>query len=126
MNNSVLAAMVVAELLVSGAFERIAGTASARLADRRRALLSALDPSLLPHREPTGGFFVWMRVPNGVTSTEFVTAARSAGVKVADGRPFFADTPSGEFVRASFSMLPEPDLRAGGAILTDLARRLTP
>lgn len=118
------AAMVVSELVSSGVFGRIARQAQTRYADRRRALLAAIDPAVLEHRAPDGGFFVWLRVPPDVTSEAFVAAAKANGVLVTDGRPFFAGAPTGEFVRASFSMLDEQQLGIGGELLmrTALAR----
>jgi DNA-binding transcriptional MocR family regulator len=116
------AAMVVARLLVSGAFTTIAAGAASRLAERRTALVGALDDAALAFPVPDGGFFVWLRVPAGVTSGQFTAAARRNGVLVADGRPFFAGTPTGEHVRASFSMLAPDQLTRGAAILNETAR----
>ena len=80
-----LAAMVAGELLRSGRFD-----------------------------EPTGGFFVWLKLPDGVSSADAVAIARDHGVLVSDGRSFFVDEPVHDYLRLSFSML-STDLLVEGA-----------
>lgn len=118
------AAMVVADLVESGRYATIAAGVAERLSARRRALSASIDQQVLPHHVPDGGYFLWLRVPDGHRSVDVVTAARANGVLVADGRPFFTATPTGHLIRASYSMLDESSLRAAGEILTETVRSM--
>lgn len=108
------ASMVVAELMHSGIFREIATTGQARYAERRAALAAALDPQLFTFTAPDGGYFLWLQLPDGVSSSQAVAAAHDKGVDVSDGRKFFVDAPDSNSVRVSFSML-SPDLLQEGA-----------
>jgi 2-aminoadipate transaminase len=117
-----LAAMLVGELVRSGRFGEIAAASHRRLADRRAALVDALDTGMFAFDPPGGGFFVWLRLPDGVEAARFVEAARVAGVLVSNGNSFFAGEPPAAYVRLSFSMLHESLLRDGAVQLAAVAR----
>ncbi len=119
------AAMVVGELIRSGRFGEIVRANHPRHRACRAALVDALDPSVFSFVEPTGGFFVWLRLPEGVPSQPFVAAARDNGVLVSDGSTFFAGEPDAGYVRVSFSMLDETLLRDGATRLVRTAMALT-
>ncbi|MEW6337657.1 MAG: PLP-dependent aminotransferase family protein [Acidobacteriota bacterium] len=83
---------------------------------RRDAMLEALAaqaPEGMTWRRPEGGFYVWGRLPNGVSMTRLLGAAASAGVTFLPGRPCFIDEPGGEFVRLNFSHPSEERIRDG-------------
>ena len=108
------AAMVTGEILRSGRFEKLARQGHARYAERRMALSDALRGGPFTFDEPTGGFFVWLKLPDDVTTAEVVNAARANGVLVSDGRAFFVEKPDHGYLRLSFSML-DSDLLVEGA-----------
>ena len=105
------AAMVVGELIRSGRFGEIVRANVPRHRACRAALVDALDPSAFTFDEPTGGYFLWLRLPEDLASHTFVAAARDNGVLVSDGRVFFAEEPGAGYVRVSFSMLDQALLR---------------
>jgi DNA-binding transcriptional MocR family regulator len=108
------AAMVAGEILRSGRFDELAKQGQARYAERRTALADALRGGPFAFDAPTGGFFVWLRLPDGVASGDVVAVAQDHGVLVSDGRPFFVDQPAHSYLRLSFSML-SSDLLVEGA-----------
>jgi 2-aminoadipate transaminase len=114
------AAMVVGEVMRSGRFAEVVSAGQDRYRARRTALSQALDHDLFRFDEPDGGFFVWLRLPDGCRSSDVVDAARAGGVLVSDGRLFFADRADDSYVRVSFSML-EHDLLVEGATRLNLA-----
>ncbi len=57
---------------------------------------------------PRGGFFVWLTLPEPLLSQEVVSRAKEEKVLVLGGEPFFAEKPSAEHIRLSFSYL-EPE-----------------
>jgi 2-aminoadipate transaminase len=91
---------------------------------RRDALLAGLTPAKTAGADwcvPDGGFFVWLRLPKGVTSAGLERAAADRGVRFWPGHLSFA-MPPGEvdpaaFIRLSFSLYGEERLRDAGAAL---------
>jgi DNA-binding transcriptional MocR family regulator len=111
------ASMIVGEMMHSGAFQSVALAGQLRYAERRAALVGALDSSLLRFAVPHGGYFVWVELPEGVPSSRAVAAATAHGVQVADGRNFFVGADDSNAVRLSFSMLSSAELREGAGRL---------
>ena len=118
------ASMVVAEMMHSGSFREIATAGQARYAERRAVLAAALDPALFTFTAPDGGYFLWLQLPDGVSSSRAVAAAHDLAVDVSDGCKFFVDAADSEFVRVSFSMLSTDLLREGAARLNEAVRSL--
>jgi DNA-binding transcriptional MocR family regulator len=119
------------ELVGSPAWPRHLRTVAAELRTRRDAMTSALRlrlPELdLPHI-PSGGYHLWLRLPDGAgdasralgshTEAAFTAAALRAGVALAPGRPYFSAEPPAAHVRLSFAAV------AGTEEITEGVRRL--
>ncbi|MDX3455108.1 PLP-dependent aminotransferase family protein [Streptomyces sp. ME02-8801-2C] len=94
------------ELVGSPAWPRHLRAVSAELRIRRDAMTSALLSGLpqlsLPHI-PSGGYHLWLRLPDGTDDTAFVAAALRAGVAITPGRPYFSAEPPAAHVRLSFA-----------------------
>ncbi len=83
---------------------------------RRDALLDALARHLPPEcrwERPGGGFFVWVRLPEGYDSTALLPRAEAAGVSYAPGARFCANGGGDRYLRLSFSLLPPAELEEG-------------
>jgi 2-aminoadipate transaminase len=78
---------------------------------RRDAMLGALR-SLMPAgcewTRPAGGFYVWLRVPDGLNTKAMLPRAVSSRVAYVPGTGFYADGQGAQFMRLSYC-LPEPD-----------------
>ncbi|MFD8964773.1 PLP-dependent aminotransferase family protein [Streptomyces sp. NPDC059568] len=109
------------ELVGSAAWNRHLRSVSSALRIRRdtltAALLSELPELALPHI-PSGGYHLWLRLPDGTDEQAVVSAALRAGVAVAPGRPYFSAEPPAAQLRLSFAAV------AGPAELTEGVRRL--
>lgn len=93
--------------------------------ERCDALLSELANELPPSctwTQPTGGFFVWLRLPKGLDSGEMLPKAISARVAYVPGRGFFADGGGGDHLRLSFSFPPPDRIREGVRRLATVLR----
>jgi DNA-binding transcriptional MocR family regulator len=99
------------ELVGSPAWPRHLRSVSTELRIRRDAMTSALLSSLpqlsLPHI-PSGGYHLWLRLPDGTGGTSggdsaLVAAALRAGVAITPGRPYFSAEPPAAHVRLSFA-----------------------
>ncbi|MFB9463658.1 aminotransferase-like domain-containing protein [Streptomyces cinereospinus] len=109
------------ELVGSPAWSRHLHTVSTELKARRDAMTAALGlhlPELaLPHI-PSGGYHLWLRLPDGTDEPAFTAAALRSGVALAPGRPYFSAEPPAAHVRLSFAAV------AGAAEIAEGVRRL--
>ncbi|MBC9730456.1 PLP-dependent aminotransferase family protein [Streptomyces sp. TRM68367] len=109
------------ELVGSPAWTRHLRAIAAELRARRDAMTTALRlevPGLaLPHI-PSGGYHLWLRLPDGTDESALVTAALRAGVSVTPGRPYFSAEPPAGHIRLSFTAV------AGTGEIAEGVRRL--
>ncbi|MHC0428622.1 aminotransferase-like domain-containing protein [Streptomyces sp. O3] len=109
------------ELVGSPAWSRHLRAVAAELRERRTLLTAALHQEIpelaLPHI-PSGGYHLWLRLPDGADEAALVSAALRAGVAVTPGRPYFSAEPPAGHLRLSFAAV------AGAAELAEGVRRL--
>ena len=92
----------------AGHFDRRLPEARELYASHWRALSAALERELgdvCTWSEPTGGFFSWLTLPEGLDSVALRPAAVEAGVTFVPGPPFYADGGGHGELRLSFSHL---------------------
>ena len=78
--------------------------------ERRDATLDALTRLMPPGcswTRPAGGFYVWLRLPEGIDSKAMLPMAISARVAYVPGTGFYADGSGGQFARLCYAF-PEP------------------
>jgi 2-aminoadipate transaminase len=83
---------------------------------RKDVMLEALDshmPQSVRWTKPSGGFFVWLTLPDGKSSLEVVGEARKASLWIQEGDPFFAEEPTGQHLRLAYSYVEEHKIREG-------------
>jgi GntR family transcriptional regulator / MocR family aminotransferase len=83
---------------------------------RRDAMVAALEKYFPPqaHWEiPKGGFFIWVRLPEGVSIRDLYLAAIKAGVAFAPGPMFFPGEAAYPAFRLSFSQRTEEQIDEG-------------
>ncbi|MFF3318447.1 PLP-dependent aminotransferase family protein [Streptomyces sp. NPDC003035] len=109
------------ELVGSPAWSRHLRAVSQELRNRRDVMTGALAlhlPELaLPHI-PSGGYQLWLRLPDAIPESALVGGALRAGVAVAPGRPYFCAEPPAGHIRLSFAGV------AGPAEIAEGVRRL--
>ncbi|MEU2063554.1 PLP-dependent aminotransferase family protein [Streptomyces sp. NPDC013455] len=109
------------ELVGSPAWPRHLRALSAELKNRRDAMTGALARHLpelaLPH-VPSGGYHLWLRLPDGTDEAALAAAALRTGVALAPGRPYFSAEPPAGHLRLSFAAV------AGTGEITEGVRRL--
>jgi 2-aminoadipate transaminase len=83
-----------------------------RYRGQRDALAGALDVPA-----PHGGWFVWLRLPAGMSATALLPAAEAHGVSFVPGTRFYAGPGGDDRIRLSFSMYePETLVQAAGCL----------
>jgi 2-aminoadipate transaminase len=79
--------------------------------ERRDATLTALSRKMPPGchwTRPAGGFYVWLRLPDGVDAKAMLPRAISSRVAYVPGTGFYADGSGGRYARLCYS-LPDPE-----------------
>lgn len=95
---------------------------------RRDAMLASIQRYLPPDvhvTPPLGGLFIWMRLPQNVSSLELLPIAAAQGVEFAPGGLFFLDRSEGEaYLRLNFATQTPDDIEQGIQRLGIALRRL--
>ncbi|MEU6221414.1 PLP-dependent aminotransferase family protein [Streptomyces sp. NPDC047022] len=109
------------ELVGSPAWPRHLRAVAAELKQRRDTMTGALGLTLpglaLPHI-PSGGYHLWVRLPDGTDESAVVAGALLAGVALTPGRPYFSAEPPAAHLRLSFAAV------AGAGEIAEGVRRL--
>ncbi|HET9933309.1 MAG TPA: PLP-dependent aminotransferase family protein, partial [Polyangiaceae bacterium] len=97
------------------------------LRERRSRTVDTLRkhfPEAHLRRVPSGGFSLWLELPQGTDESAFVQAALEAGVQINPGAPWFAAEPSGPHLRLSIAGASAELLEEGVRRLGALFQRL--
>jgi 2-aminoadipate transaminase len=68
-------------------------------------------PESVDYTEPEGGMFIWLTLPDGISSTEVFEKTLKKGVAVLPGTPFYTDGGGGNTIRLNFSNSTEQKIR---------------
>lgn len=93
--------------------------------ERCEAMLESLSlemPAGCDWNAPSGGFFVWARLPDGFDTKEMLAKAIRARVAYVPGQAFYADGSGREHVRLSFCYATADRIREGVRRLADVVR----
>lgn len=88
--------------------------------ERRDAMLRALDthmPDGVEWTRPGGGFFIWLSLPPPFRAAEVADKAKEAKLLIPVGDPFFAQAPTGQYLRLAFSFVTPEKIEEGIGIL---------
>src|SRR5215207_2741819 len=110
---SALAQRIVEQYGRAGHFERQVPQSRALYERGWRAVEGALHehmPDGVSWSEPSGGFFTWLTLPDGLDASELRATALEAGVNYVPGRPFYPGDEGAAELRVSFSYLSEAEL----------------
>lgn len=121
---SPFAGAVAAEFCASGTLVEHVQELKTLYVARRDAMLAALEetmPAGTSWTQPTGGFFVWLTLPEGVSATALNERARERGVEFLPGTACHYDG-GDNTLRLSYSFADEAQIREGIGILAELIR----
>ena len=108
--HSSFAQLTVREYLTTQPWQEQIKTFRELYRERRDATLSALAKMMPPGcgwTRPAGGFYVWLRLPDGVNAKAMLPRAISSRVAYVPGTGFYADGSGGQFARLCYSF-PDP------------------
>ena len=93
--------------------------------ERRDAMLQALAtnmPNGVEWTRPGGGFFIWLSLPPPLRAAQVADLAAKAKLLIPVGDPFFAEAPTGQYLRLAFSYVAPPKIESGIAKLGQVLR----
>ena len=108
--HSSLAQLMVREYLATQPWQEQIKHFCELYVERRDAMLTALESSMpegCRWTRPAGGFYVWLKLPEGLDSKAMLPRAISARVAYVPGTGFYADGSGSEYMRLSYCY-PEP------------------
>lgn len=114
---------VAAELVSSAAYPAHVRRLQSELASRRAAAQSALArhlPSARLRHVPSGGFSLWVELPEGVDDGALSREAERRGVHVADSAPWYASEPHAPHLRMSVAAANAASIESGVQILGEV------
>jgi 2-aminoadipate transaminase len=108
--HSSLAQLMVREYLTSQPWQQQVKLFCELYAERRDTMLGALEASMpdgCRWTRPAGGFYIWLKLPDGLNSKAMLPRAISGRVAYVPGTGFYADGSGGQYMRLSYCY-PEP------------------
>ncbi|MCJ0761685.1 PLP-dependent aminotransferase family protein [Variovorax terrae] len=117
---------MVAEVIKDGFLERHVPTIRALYKTQRDAMLAALAREMqglgVQWNTPSGGMFLWARLPEGLSAIELLPRAVDKGVAFVPGAPFYAGPPDARTLRLSFVTASVAQIDTGIAALAAAIR----
>jgi len=117
---------VVTEVIKDGFIDRHVPTIRALYKHQCQAMLAALQREMaglhLTWNTPTGGMFLWARLPAGVDAVQLLPRAVDKGVAFVPGAAFYADHADPRTLRLSFVTASAEQINLGIAALAQAIR----
>ena len=111
---------IVAEVMKDGFLDRHVPSIRALYQRQCQTMLSALDRELgglVQWNRPSGGMFLWARLPEGLDAVELLPQAVEQGVAFVPGAAFYAEHADRRTLRLSFVTASEEQINTGIAAL---------
>jgi 2-aminoadipate transaminase len=117
--------LILAEFLREGLYEQHLVTVRNLYRNRRDAMLKTLQKELgfiadksgkraaISWSKPEGGMFIWLKLPDGLSSREMLSYAQQEGVVYAPGDLCFLSAENTEYMRLCFIQLDEATIVKG-------------
>jgi 2-aminoadipate transaminase len=120
---------IVAEVLKDGFIDRHVPTIRALYKSQCQAMLAALGREMagidFTWNTPTGGMFLWARLPEGVDAVTLLPKAVDKNVAFVPGSAFYADHADPRTLRLSFVTASVDEINTGVAALAQAIREAT-
>jgi 2-aminoadipate transaminase len=110
----------VYEYLQTGNYDPHVDSLRAIYRERRDTALAAVLEHCSDYMEcspPSGGFFLWLRLKQGLDATRLFQAANEFGVAITPGRGYFPNGGGDDHIRLVYSALPPDQLRTAIGLL---------
>ncbi|MDX1604105.1 MAG: aminotransferase class I/II-fold pyridoxal phosphate-dependent enzyme, partial [Salinimicrobium sediminis] len=92
--------------------------------DLLQQYLKTYMPEEVTWNEPKGGFYVWLKLPSHIKSTDIFNESVSRGVVFVTGRTFDPASEKDDRLRLSFSNMPKDQIEKGVIILSEAIKKV--
>lgn len=92
--------------------------------DMLQQYLKTYMPEEVTWNEPKGGFYVWLKLPSHIKSTDIFNESVSKGVVFVTGRTFDPASEKDDRLRLSFSNMPKDQIEKGVQILAEAIKKV--
>jgi DNA-binding transcriptional MocR family regulator len=127
LSTSVPAQIALASYLQKGGYDRHLRSLRHTLLLQQIKFVEAVErhfPEGTRLTSPSGGYFLWVKLPDGVNSLELHRAALKAGISIAPGPIFSAQKGFADYVRLNYGHLWNEEMEAALATLGKIIHRL--
>jgi len=94
----------------------------ARRCDVMDQALRAEAPAGVSWTKPEGGFYFWLRFPDGIRQSQLLARAAELRVSYLPGEACYADEPGENHLRLNFTFAPPEEIRDGVSRLIEALR----
>ncbi len=117
--SNTFAQRIVVQLMRSNKIARHIDDLAGQMRRHRDTMVAALAEHVpeAKVRKPEGGYFLWVKLPDGVDAERVVELGIGEGVEASSGRLCFPTDDPGNFLRLAYSFVSETEIRRGIAML---------
>ncbi len=130
LHTNCLSQLIIECFIKSGGIDRHLTQICAAYKHRRDLMIRALEkhaPQGLTWNKPAGGYYLWCKLPNGVSVLELTRKATERGVAGMPGNVFYLSPDRGiEYIRLNYTFADKDDIEKGIKILCDCVKELMP
>jgi len=129
LHSNYLSQRIAYEYLTSNDIDVHIGKIRASYRDQRDVMLSCMReffPDTVSFTRPQGGMFIWVTLPEGVSSMAVFDAAIKENVAVLPGSPFYVDGGGSNTLRINFSNSTDEKIRTGIERLANVIKKQCP
>jgi len=116
LHSSSLSQWIIERFITNGGLERHVDKICREYKRKRHAMCEALErygPTGLIWQLPRGGYYLWCRLPEGVSAGKLLDKAARRKVAFLPGTPFFSRGQGDEYIRLNYTFVPLAEISAG-------------
>ncbi|KLU64384.1 2-aminoadipate transaminase [Desulfosporosinus acididurans] len=116
LHSSSLSQWIIEQFIKSGGLEAHIPRLCKDYREKRDAMYDALTknaPSDLLWNMPRGGYYIWCKLPSGVSAAKLITKAAERKVVFVPGTPFFTSGQGDDYIRLNFTFEELKDITDG-------------
>jgi DNA-binding transcriptional MocR family regulator len=116
LHSSSLSQWIIERFITNGSLEAHVPKICREYRIRRDAMYDALSkyaPADLIWNRPRGGYYIWCKLPGGVSASKLVSKAAKYKVVFVPGTPFFTSGQGDDFIRLNFTFAAFKDIDEG-------------
>lgn len=128
LHSSSLSQWVVERFITSGGLDAYIPKVCTEYRHRRDAMYDALEryaPPGLVFDKPRGGYYMWCRLPGGISAAGLVAKAAEKSIVFVPGSSFFTTGQGDDFIRLNFTFAAFKDIAVGIRRLCEAIKEMT-